>query len=183
MIILLSTFLATLICYADQPPCWCAFEEKSANGKYVAVVNRPKADSLIDPWKSVWTLTVYEYVGKRKKLLWKVKYDYSGYPDGILSNDGQTFIYVEYWYYSNANMVAIYRNGKRINAPNLKGEDFKIPPHKLQQTVSHQRWLKIEGPAYNFVRTSNDKLLLRIQTIDDKIHFFDITNGKRVTDT
>lgn len=125
-IFLLFTLLSSLVCFADEPPCWCAFEKKSANGKYVAVVNRPQADSLIDPWKSEWTLSVYEYVGKRKKLLWKVKYE---------------------------------------------------------QTVSHQLWLKIEGPTYNFVRASNDKLLLKIQTIDDKIHYIDISNGKRVTDT
>ena len=40
-------------------------------------------------------------------LNWKSNYDYDGYPDGILSNNGKYFTYVNYWFYSDFEIVKI----------------------------------------------------------------------------
>jgi hypothetical protein len=173
-------FICFLFCssaYADSPPCWCKFEEQSANKKYFAIVDRPQKDSLIDPWKSVWTLTVYERTAKGKRQLWKTKYDYTGYPGGMLSSDGQTFTYVEFWYYANSPLIDIYRQGKRVNTSGLTGLNFNIPRSKLVQTVSHQLWLWDEGNAYTY-KSNNNQLLLELRTIDGRIHDIDVSNGR-----
>lgn len=175
-IFLLSLFFSRS--YADSPPCWCSFEEKSTNKKYIAVVNRPEKDSLVDPWNSIWTLSVYEAAGNKKRLLWKMKYDYTGYPGGLLSDDGQTFIYVEFWYYADTPLVDIYRQGKKINTFSLKGRSFNIPEEKLVQTVSHHLWLKEEGTAYSYFRDKTNRLLIKILTIDGRTHFIDIKKGR-----
>ncbi|WP_121357770.1 hypothetical protein [Flavisolibacter nicotianae] len=163
--------------YADSPPCWCKFEEESANKKYVAIVDRPQKDSLIDPWKSVWTLTVYEKTAIGNRRLWRIKYDYTGYPGGLLSDDGQTFVYVEFWYYASSPLVDIYRQGKKVNTSALKGLNFKVPKDKLVETVSHQLWLWDEGNAYSYT-TNNKRLLLEIRTIDGRKHYIDISSGR-----
>jgi hypothetical protein len=163
--------------YADSPPCWCKFEEESANKKYVAVVDRPQKDSLIEPWKSVWTLTVYERTAKGNRQLWKIKYQYTGYPGGMISDDGKTFIYVEFWYYANSSLVDIYRQGDKVNTSRLKGVNFKIPKDKLVETVSHQLWLWDEGNAYAY-KTYNNQLLLELRTIDGRTHYVNISNGR-----
>jgi hypothetical protein len=163
--------------YADSPPCWCKFEEESDNKKYVAIVNRPLKDSLVDPWKSVWTLTVYEKTAKGNRQLWKIKYDYTGYPGGLLSNDGQTFVYVEFWYYADSPLVDIYRKGKKVNTSGLKGVNFKVPKDKLVETVSHHLWLWDEGNAYAYM-INNKRLLLEIRTIDGRKHYIDISGGR-----
>jgi hypothetical protein len=163
--------------YADSPPCWCKFEEESANKKYVAIVDRPQKDSLIDPSESIWTLTVYERTAHGNGQVWQTKYDYSGYPGGLISDDGQTFTYVEFWYYAKSPQVDIYRQGKKINTKRLKGLNFKISEDKLVETISHHRWLWDEGNAYGY-KIRNNKLHLEIRTIDGRLHYIDIVNGR-----
>jgi hypothetical protein len=165
--------------YADSPPCWCPFEDQSANKKYVAIVTRPKEDSLVDPWTSIWTLSVYERAGKHKRLLWKMTYDYTGYPHGILSNDGKTFTYIHFWYRSHTPLVHIYRQGQKINTLGLIGRNFRIPIHKLQPTSSHHLWLALEKAPYHYY-TDNNHLFVKINTIDGKSHYIDTLTGQSV---
>ena len=175
-------FLALLssTAYADSPPCWCKFEEESTNKKYIAIVDRPEKDSMIDPWKSVWTLSVYEKTEKGNRLMWKMNYDYTGYPGGLLSDDGKVFTYVEFWFYADIPLVDIYREGKKPNTSGLKGENFNIPKEKLARTVSHQLWLWKEGDATSYIY-KNNKLCLKLRSIDGRIHYIDISNGKFIS--
>ena len=166
--------------YADSPPCWCPFEEESANKKFIAIVSSTDRDSLVDPWNSTWTITVYQKSGKEKRLLWQMKYDYTGYPGGLLSDDGQTFTYIEYWYYANSPQIDVYRKGKKVNTLALVGKNFRIAEEKLVQTVSHQLWLKEEGRAYMYYRGKDNRLLLKVYTIDGKTHFVDLHNGRLI---
>ena len=163
--------------YADSAPCWCKSEEESDNKKYVAVVDRPQKDSLKNPWKSVWTLTVYERTAVGNRQLWKITYDYTGYPGGLISDDGQTFTYVEYCYYANSPLVDIYHQGKKVNTSGLRGGSFKVPKDKLIETVSHKLWLWDEVNAYRY-KSQNSLLLLEIRTIDGRMHYIDIAKGQ-----
>lgn len=110
-----------------------------------------------------------------------MKYDYSGYPGGLLSDDGTTFIYVEFWYYADTPLVDIYRQGKKINTFSLKGRSFNIPEAKLVQTVSHHLWLKEERNAYAYFQDKTNRLLIKIHTIDGRTHLIDIMKGRETS--
>lgn len=173
-VILILFFLSlTKFSLADQPPCWCKFEIKSKNEKFIAVVERLHEDSLKQPRLSKWTLTVYAINKKVKKLLWATSYDYSGYTDGQLSDDGKYFVYVEYWYYAQSPLVKIYKSGEHINSDSLTGLNFKIPSDKLGETVSHWLWLS-DANSIGFQKNSTGNFIYSIRTIDGKIHFIDI---------
>ncbi len=159
----------------DQPPCWCPFRVPSANKQFVAHVKKADADSARQRWEATWELSVF-----RKKsvgdstLLWKSRYAYDGYPEGILSDDGRTFAYVNYWYRENAEVVAIYQEGRRTGS--LPGKAFGLAPQKLAQTASHRRWLSQAGRAYEF--TPATPYLLKVVTIDERPHLIDCTTGQ-----
>jgi hypothetical protein len=170
--------LSALFSHADSPPCWCAFETESSNKQYVAVVTRPLKDSLVEPWNSEWTLSIFQKEGDSRMLLWETKYAYTGYPDGALSDDGNTFIYVEYWFYPDAPLLQIYNRGKRINTKALKGTDFKISKSKLVETVSHFVWLYEDGNAYSFKKNIQGGFYFQIRTVDGKMHYVNIYKGE-----
>lgn len=75
-------------CLADSPPCWCNFEIKSGNGVFVPYVHKDstKTEAAI-PILNEWVLSVYDT--KSNTLLWSTEYEYNGYPDGYLSDNGK----------------------------------------------------------------------------------------------
>ena len=86
-------------------------------------------------------------------------YQYSGYADGQLSDDGKYFVYVEYWYYPQIPLVKIYKNGEHISSDSLTGLSFKIQPDKLAETASHWLWLS-NGNNAGFQKNQLDILFI-----------------------
>lgn len=177
LLLLLLSFILLPAKYAmaDEPPCWCNFKIESANKQFCAVVNKAEKDSLKEPWSSEWTLSVYHVINGNKKLLWKTVYNYSGYSDGYLSDDGNYFVYVEYWYYADAQAIKIYKNGTAVNTASLKCSAFKVPFSKLAKTVSHWLWLADDFGAFQSIPNS-DKCFL-IKTRDGNNHLVDLDKG------
>ena len=164
-------------CFADSPPCWCDFEKTSSNNRYTAKVFRDS--SIIEKSSPIfvgWKLTVYDT--KTKKYVWTIDYDYSGYPDGYVTDNGKSFVYVEYWYYDQSSLISIYTNGKKLNTEKITGHSFNINREKLRETVSHRLWLKEDGKFVKFI--SNKRDYIEISTIDNKVHKIDLSDGKKL---
>jgi len=153
----------------DEPPCWCEFEAKSPNNHYSAWVKRVEKDSLKEPWDAEWYIEVSQRYTDRldSTLLWQSKYDYDGYPDGCLSDDGKYFTYVNYWFYKDVNIVKIYKEGHFVGG--IEGHEFNIPKSKLTQTVSHELWLG-EGKGHGCYKQIDGKQYLKLFTSDNKKH-------------
>lgn len=123
-----------------------------------------------------WTLTVYDQISD--KPVWTIDYDYSGYMDGYVTDNGKSFVYVEYWYYEQSPLIKIYTKGKKLNTDKFTGSFFKIDNAKLKETVSHWLWLYEDG---EFAILKNDKRdYIEIKTIDNKKHKFDLSTGMEI---
>lgn len=147
---------------ADEPPDWNGFIVQSENKEWSAVVWRLGEASK--PWDDEWELLVYEgyyltHPSPDIKPVWSSSYNPSGYSGGYLSNDGNAFSYVEYWYYPDRPVVEIYRDDCIIRK---NGTYFDVG-NNLQKTVSHELWLKMGGELEYFESRGN--LYLRIDTV------------------
>lgn len=170
-------FCLNIRCFADSPPCWCVFEKTSVNGKYTAKIFRDSTQ--IEEGSPIfvgWRLTVFD--NTLNKPIWTIDYDYTGYPDGYITDNGKSFVYVEYWYYEQSPLIRIYTDGKKINTEKLTGGLFNINSEKLVQTVSHRLWLNDDG---EFAKLINDKRdYIEITTIDQKKHRIDLLTGRKI---
>ncbi len=162
---------------ADEPPSWSKFESASANGRFRAEVRVKEKSAGTNPWDSKYQLSVFEVSRQSGTPIWSCDYDYDGYPDGMLSDDGSTFVYVNSWYYADSPAVSVYHNGKKVGI--LRGQDFKIAQSKLRRSASHELWLdESEMPHARFVSTPNLPLALEVRTIDKNIHLIDVASAK-----
>ena len=175
LFMLLGCFSAGLT-FADMPPPWNEFEIGSAGGKYKAVVSVKAKIEGAAPGDLDYKISVFEIGEDVETALWSCDFDYDGYSGGMLSEDGSTFVCVNFWYYENQPVVSIYRNGEKTGT--IKGKDFFIYPARLVQTVSHQLWLNESGDNSRFVTTQSAPIALEITTIDRKKHIIDLESGK-----
>ena len=163
--------------FADQPPSWSEFNVRSPNGHYLAEVRvkDKRADTSLT--EQTYVLTVFDArQGIRRHSLWSCEYEYDGYSDGLLSDDGSTFVYVNFWYAQDGPVVSIYRHGKKSGI--VLGREFNI---RARSTVSHQAWLDDSvSPNVRFVQAGTRPLALEITTLDHKTHLIDVESGKFV---
>ena len=148
---------------ADEPGSWEPFKVCSESGQYCAGVAAIDGN-VEEPRNRNYHLTITRNSGGGELEIWSSPYHYDGYPGGIISSDGMTFVYVNYWFYADTAVVRIYREDHLLD---LVGAVFKIPESKLIDTVSHQLWLSERRPAYKLL----DEERLQIQTIDGKKPF------------
>lgn len=161
LILLLTNFL---FCWADEPPSWEPYTKVSENKEFFCFVYYADNDSLKQPWERKWNLNVFK---KDSTLFWKRPFQPSGYDDGILTNDGNNFVIIEFWYYENADVVKILN--KDFNDYEIKGKEFNISADYLTETTSHRLWRK------DYV-IKNDTII--IETNDNNKWEIDITNKK-----
>ncbi|QNF35184.1 hypothetical protein HUW51_21600 [Adhaeribacter swui] len=177
-ILILIALLPVIMAKADQPPCWCDFSVKSSNQQFVAHVKGVKNSAKLNPPYGQWEIFVYKKnAAKDSTLLWKSHYLYDGYTDGVLSDDGQYFAYVNFWYQNQAPVIQLYHNGKHTGS--IAGTAFNIPAGKITNTVSHKLWLTREGQSYSFVKENKD-YLLQVTTIDGKAHLIDCAKAELI---
>jgi len=157
---ILAVFLFIATCaLADEPPSWSDFEVVSGNGDYVAKITANDSGGH--------TLSVY--YRDRGVLYWSDDYVYDGYTWGILSSDGSTFAYVNFWFYDDEPVVYMYREGKVRG--HIEGGRFGIPRSRLKDTVSHRLWLCEECPEhYRFTYPRGGNPILEVETIDGRRH-------------
>jgi hypothetical protein len=118
--------------HADQPPSFSSFSVNSANKEYTAQIT----ETL--PGSSAYRLTVL----KGEKIYWDVPYDYNGYPAGMLSDDGEVFVYINWWY-EPGNLIQIHTKNGLIKK--LSEKDIEFDHEKVRNTDSHQIWLSESG--------------------------------------
>jgi hypothetical protein len=173
---LLLGFFTVFLAQADQPPCWCEFSVKSANKQFVAHIKKVKGP--VTPGQSeAWVMLVFRKKSARDStLLWQSPYRYDGYPEGVLSDDGENFAYVNYWYQGNAPVVELYHSGQHVAS--LPGTAFRLSPSKISATVSHQLWLTQQGRSYEFTAAGPKDYLLKITTIDGQAHLINCATGQ-----
>jgi hypothetical protein len=170
LLILISFFFLGSLLLADEPPSYEEFEILSENGKYLAQVTADVDDDVKQPWELTYTLTVYQANDDSLKEMWSCKYIYDGYPYGILTNDGSTFVYVCTWYFEDSYVVLIYRWGKEIKM--INGDEFHVRKSKMIKTASHRLWY-LEDSIH--IKNSS---ILKLKTIDRKKHLIDLTSGE-----
>src|SRR5690606_1158928 len=115
-------------------------------------------------WERTWNINVFK---KDSTLFWKRPYQPSGYEDGVITNDGNNFVIVAFWYFDQGNVIKIFN--KDSNDYFIKGNEFKISPLYLEKTVSHRLWRK------KYTITNN---IILIETTDQNKWEIDITNKK-----
>ena len=154
-IIIVVIFMFSSNAWCDEPPSFGAYSVYSKNHHYVA--------QIIPDWpeQKTFTLSVSDARRAEHNPLWSMPYDYFGYQDGILSEDGSTFAQVSFWYYHNDPIVIIYRNGKKTAS--IKGKSFGLSTGKLERSVSHTLWFPDSGYDYEFI-SRNGGLYIRINT-------------------
>lgn len=172
---LIGVFLYSQLALSDEPPSWAGFSVQSKNGRYEAQIKSDEGDKNLLANDRRYLLTVFEIKGSRRLPIWSADYMYDGYADGILSDDGSTFAYINFWYEQTKPVVTIYREG---NKKELLGGDFKMDQTSLRRTDSHQVWLNEEGEKYRFVVSQDLRLKLGIFTIDKKQHIINATTGE-----
>ena len=169
VVVLFAGYAAVMPVGADEPGSWAPFEVCSENGQYCAEVVAIDGENKT-PWNRNYRLTITRNNGGTNLEFWSAPYRYDGYPGGVLASDGRTFVYVNYWFYSDRPVVRIYREGRRFD---LVGAAFNISESKLIATVSHQVWLSDRRPAYALLNEQT----LKIRTIDGKTHLVHLATG------
>jgi hypothetical protein len=119
------------------------------------------------PWEWKFQVSV-QANGKQSLELWKQDYHHTGYSNGMLSNDGKYFVYVEFWYYPKGDLVTLYSaNGiKRWTASELSISSWWLP-----KTVSHRLWLA-EGDSSRFIEKNGKTIGLLLETRKGKREIF-----------
>ncbi len=102
-----------------------------------------------------------------KKLKWETNFEHSGY----LSNDGNIFVNISYWYYDNDPIFYAYRDGMLIKK--LRGKDIPFDRKKQMRTISHTLWLS-NKPGHISIKSDNMKAYVEIITIDDEKQLIDL---------
>ena len=177
--LLFCFFITTGRSLADAPPSWSEFEIQSNNKKFVAKIEIQEADNTVAESGQRYKLSVFHIAAEQQKLLWFCDYDHTGYPEGVLSPDGECFASVSPWYEHNAPVVYLYCWGDKTT---FKGRDFDFDRSKLKPTVSHLLWLAEDGPQYQFIKGWDSPTILEIITIDNKEHQFDPSAQEWVQD-
>lgn len=173
ILLIIFVLLFPGVIWADTPPSWQLFTIESDNGKYIAELVVESKKSKLKPWENKYRLKVS--AKDTKTELWTCLYNYNGYPDGILSNDGTTFVYVNDWYHENGPVVNIYYQG--LKQHDINGNDFWIDSTNLVNTASHKLWLiQHKEPKYRFSEVQK-RLVLEINTIDDNHFLINVESG------
>jgi hypothetical protein len=163
---LTATLLLAIAARSDAPPSWAPFEICSQNGLHCARVEASDAAATI-PAKRRHILQVRDASGR---ALWSTRYAYDGYPGGLLSDDGATFVYVNTWFAANEPVVSIYAATSTIRIP---GSAFAV--RAAVATASHFVWLDLAHPP----RFSSPGRL-ELRTLDGNAHVVDTGTGKIV---
>jgi hypothetical protein len=158
---------------ADEPPCWCEFSIKSDNGLFRADIEFDTADSLKEPWERKWTINVFK-IKPDTNLRWSSEFYHDGYGGGTLSNDGEIYVYINFWLNMEEppNQVVIYTKKKTSK---FSGKDLKLKAENYSHTVSHQIWLDEYSLSPNF---HSDSTLLKIKTENFKEIKIDLKSGE-----
>ena len=175
-ILLLAVLLAVGLTFgevgptnADEPPSCEGFSKRSANGRFLAVVEGGGAAAL-PPCHCVVTVYESQQAGPR---VWSApclhrQYDYAA----VVSDDGKSFIWLDHWFAEDFSMIDFDYEGRLVNR--VTGREIPFDRKALFRTTTHVHWLanyRIEGGC------------LIVRTRDGHLHRFDVTLGSASTAT
>jgi len=145
---------------ADSPPAWkTQYAVESANKMFTAEIEPKEIGAKEKPWEWKFQVTVRR-TGEKSKVQWKQEYHHTGYSNGMLSNDGNYYVYVESWYYPKGNLITVYSaNGIK----SWSASDLSISRWWLPKTASHRLWLQ-EEESEKFIEKNGKTIGLHLST-------------------
>lgn len=147
--------------YSDEPPSFVGYEEYSPNKKYVAKIKKEGEEFF---------LTVYKKEGDKFKKIWKCEYLHHGYFGGILTDDGQYFVYISaYFYMDDFPLISIYKNGSLVKK--IYGNELEVYLSDIKKSESHYVW--VENQRY-IVKKINNNYTIRINLVGGKDMIIDL---------
>lgn len=173
---LISMLLVTTVAMAKNDAVSPDFRIVSNNKQFAAEVKAISQAPGKGKKSPEYVLTILESIPGQTKVVWSGPFKHGGYADGILSDDGTVFVYVNPWYKASQTVVTIYYKGKKT--AEIRGKDFKIPGSKLRKGVSPKFWLSQKGEYFHFISVNNVSLALELITVDGKAHVIQTQNGK-----
>tara|TARA_B100000749_G_scaffold84052_1_gene64004 strand:- start:142053 stop:142454 length:402 start_codon:yes stop_codon:yes gene_type:complete len=114
---------------------------------------------------NTWTLEIF----KNNERQWKQPLEYNGFQTGLLTNDGNYFIFIEENYDPESILVWIYSNEHIRRIP---GKKFNIAESKIKMGETMSQWLANKN---KYRLKGNDALL--INTVDGNTHVVDLITG------
>ena len=153
--------------YADSPPSWMPVESKSENGAYIAKVSSREESSQKTQETKAYILKIYS-AKDTSKSIWEIPYAYQGCAGGVLSNDGQVFVYPEFWFSEQWPLINIYSAKGLMRA--ISASEVIFDHAKIEQTASHQLWLDKNGECAPSLKQESDSYAFLFCTIDQKKH-------------
>ena len=173
--ILASSCLSILLCltaptYGDEPPSWEEFDVSTRDDSYCAEIRRVSTTET-RPSDAVYWLRVFSRSGDSPGLFWSKRYQYDGYPEGVLTDDGRRFVYVSHWYHLDRPVVRIVSETGDFT---LNGKAFELAMSSLRRTVSHELWLADTPKPFHLV----DVHTLAISTRDGGTYRIDLRTGR-----
>lgn len=148
---------------ADEPPSCEGFARRSANGRFLAIVDGGNAADL-PPCRCI--VTIYESQQSGPQL-WTAscehrQYDYAA----LVSDDGKSFVWLDHWFAEDRSVIDFYYEGRLVNR--ITGGEIAFDRGALFRTTTHVHWLadyRIEGRC------------LIVRTRDGRLHRFDVSTG------
>jgi hypothetical protein len=159
------------LCFAQvlraKPPRLAGFQKESANKRFVAkvYVNDNKGDEQLKHIESKFVVAVYEQESNR--MLWRCGYKHTGYADGLLSDDGSTFVTICYRYSDVRPIVFVYQNGELKKK--IFGKELPLNKRDMVPTSDGLIWRSVEPGASVSYNRKGSKFLLNINTVDGQI--------------
>jgi hypothetical protein len=145
---------------ADSPPGWPEFSVMSENARFRASIALADDKSDAPKWERKYRIEVQATDRNAPQATgWSAPYRHDGYGGGILSNDGEYFVYVDFWYRHDSAAVKIYRRAAYCS---FRGQQLGIEPQGLRQTVSHRVWL---SGSPSFVDVAGRAVAVLIPTV------------------
>jgi len=170
-IVFILSFFAPTEIFADEPPCWCEFSIYSVDSLFRADIRMVNQDTTIAAWENDWTIKVYDI--STDSHIWTSVFYNDGYGAGILSNDGEIYVYGNWWLTMDFdNQIVIYTRDTIIQ---YSGHDLGLIESDYPNTVSHKIWME---DYYFLPDCQTDSTKLIIETLDSKKIELDINSSK-----
>lgn len=154
--------MTSRISQADAPPRWEPFLVHSSSNQWSAYIYSDKRSQ--EPWKDKWQLQIFnkylsEYPDTDDVPFWSINIQYYGDSLGLLSDDGQVYVQLGYWYQHRYPLITVYRQDCRREYY----ADLLILPKNMPVAGSRQIWL--DQNAKPQLIKNQDSLDLKVFTL------------------
>lgn len=148
--------------FADEPPDWQPFWVHSTDGNWTAHIypETTSEDASQDKWRlQVFNKNLEKFPGREDQAAWSSAFKPTGYREGLLSDDGQVFVQISFWYQHKYPLITVYR---RDCQREYLANSLTLPKN-MPATASHQIWLDQKKNSYFVIKEG--QLYLEVFTL------------------